>query len=100
MADRRTITVTVNGESYTREVETRLLLADFIRHEKPTKPIAAYVAGLHAPTERRMGHAGTVDVFGAGSAAEKIEALRSAGVHVAASAAEIGTTIRRAYKGL
>ncbi len=74
--------------------------ADFIKHEKPTKPIAAYVAGLHAPTERRMGHAGTVDVFGAGSAAEKIEALRSAGVHVAASAAEIGTTIRRAYKGL
>ncbi len=33
MADRRTITVTVNGESYTREVETRLTLADFIRHE-------------------------------------------------------------------
>jgi len=33
MSDRRTITVTVNGESYTREVETRLLLADFIRHE-------------------------------------------------------------------
>lgn len=33
MADMRTITVTVNGESYTREVETRLTLADFIRHE-------------------------------------------------------------------
>ena len=33
MSDRRTITVTVNGESYTREVETRLTLADFIRHE-------------------------------------------------------------------
>ena len=33
MADKRTITVTVNGESYTREVETRLTLADFIRHE-------------------------------------------------------------------
>jgi aerobic carbon-monoxide dehydrogenase small subunit len=33
MADRREITVTVNGESYTREVETRLTLADFIRHE-------------------------------------------------------------------
>ena len=33
MADMRTITVTINGESYTREVETRLTLADFIRHE-------------------------------------------------------------------
>ena len=32
MPDRREITVTVNGESYTREVETRLTLADFIRH--------------------------------------------------------------------
>ncbi len=33
MPDRREITVTINGESYTREVETRLTLADFIRHE-------------------------------------------------------------------
>jgi carbon-monoxide dehydrogenase small subunit len=33
MKDTRTITVTVNGKSYTREVETRLLLSDFIRHE-------------------------------------------------------------------
>ncbi len=33
MADRRSVTVTVNGKSYTREVETRLTLADFIRHE-------------------------------------------------------------------
>jgi carbon-monoxide dehydrogenase small subunit len=33
MPDRREITVTINGESFTREVETRLTLADFIRHE-------------------------------------------------------------------
>ncbi len=33
MPDRREITVTINGENYTREVETRLTLADFIRHE-------------------------------------------------------------------
>ncbi|MDJ0949339.1 MAG: succinate--CoA ligase subunit alpha [Alphaproteobacteria bacterium] len=74
--------------------------AAFIKQEKPRKPIAAYVAGLHAPTERRMGHAGTVNVFGAGGAAEKIEALRSAGVHVAPSAAEIGATMRRASRGV
>ncbi len=33
MTDKRTVTVTVNGETYAREVETRLTLADFIRHE-------------------------------------------------------------------
>ncbi len=33
MSDRRSVTMTVNGQSYTREVETRLTLADFIRHE-------------------------------------------------------------------
>jgi succinyl-CoA synthetase alpha subunit len=43
-----------------------------------------------------MGHAGTVNVFGKGGAAEKIEALRSAGALIAPSAAEIGETARRA----
>ena len=33
MADRRRISVTINGDTYEREVETRLLLSDFIRHE-------------------------------------------------------------------
>ena len=33
MADRRRISVTINGETFEREVETRLLLSDFIRHE-------------------------------------------------------------------
>ena len=70
--------------------------ADFLRQAKPRKPVAAFVAGLHAPTQRRMGHAGTVSVFGKGAAAEKIEALRAAGVHVATSPAEIGSTMRRA----
>jgi len=57
------------------------------------------VAGRHAPTERRMGHAGTVNVFGKGAAAEKIEALMSAGVAVAPSAAAIGLTMREALTG-
>ncbi len=70
--------------------------AEFLRQEKSPKPVAAYVAGLHAPTERRMGHAGTVNVFGKGGAAEKIEALRAAGALIAPSAAEIGQTARRA----
>ena len=73
--------------------------AEFLRQEKSPKPVAAYVAGLHAPAERRMGHAGTVNVFGKGGAAEKIEALRAAGALIAPSAAEIGQTARRALAG-
>ena len=61
--------------------------------------MVAYVAGLNAPTNRRMGHAGTVDVFGEGSAAAKIEALESAGAIIAPSAADMGTTMRKALGG-
>lgn len=72
--------------------------AAFLTANPSPKPVVAYVAGLHAPTERRMGHAGTVNVFGQGDAAEKIEALRAAGVTIAASAAEIGQTVRQAAR--
>ncbi len=70
--------------------------ADFLRQEKRRKPVVGYIAGLHAPTERRMGHAGTVNVFGKGGGAEKLEALRGAGVTIAPSAAAIGATMRQA----
>jgi succinyl-CoA synthetase alpha subunit len=70
--------------------------AEFLRSRPSPKPVTAYVAGLYAPKERRMGHAGTVNVFGKGGAAEKIEALRAAGAHIAASPADIGATMRRA----
>ncbi len=46
-----------------------------------------------------MGHAGTVNMFGKGGAAEKIEALRAAGAHIAVSPAEIGDIMRRALAG-
>ena len=69
--------------------------AAFLKQAKQPKPVVAYVAGLHAPAERRMGHAGTVNVFGSGAGADKVEALKSAGVHVAPSAAAIGATLRR-----
>jgi len=70
--------------------------ADFLKSQKPGKPVIGYVAGIHAPADRRMGHAGTFDVFGSGGAERKIEALKSAGVHMASSAATIGITMRRA----
>jgi len=69
--------------------------AAFIRTERPKKPIAAYIAGEHAPAGRRMGHAGTFNVFGAGGAGEKIECLKSAGVQIVESPATFGTSLRR-----
>jgi succinyl-CoA synthetase alpha subunit len=70
--------------------------AAFLAAERPRKPVVAYIAGIHAPAERRMGHAGTVDLAGRGGAAEKIAAFEAAGVRVAPSAAEIGATMRQA----
>ena len=64
----------------------------------PTKPVVAYIAGEEAPTGRRMGHAGTVNVFGKGGADDKIAALRAVGAVIAESAAEIGATMRRALR--
>ena len=58
-----------------------------------------YVAGINAPTDRRMGHAGTVDVFGEGNVTAKIEALDTAGAIIAPSAADMGTTMRKALGG-
>ena len=72
--------------------------AAYLRANPAPKPVVAYVAGRHAPTERRMGHAGTVNVFGQGDAAAKIEALRAAAVTIAASPAEIGLTVRQALR--
>ncbi|MEM7226835.1 MAG: succinate--CoA ligase subunit alpha [Pseudomonadota bacterium] len=62
------------------------------------KPVVAYVAGRHAPAERRMGHAGTVNVFGRGGADDKIKVLGNAGALIAPSAAEIGATMRGALR--
>ncbi|WP_119458975.1 succinate--CoA ligase subunit alpha [Rhodospirillaceae bacterium SYSU D60014] len=70
--------------------------AAFLAAEQPKKPVIALVAGRHAPAGRRMGHAGTLNAEGRGGADEKIEALRSAGVHIADSAATIGTTVLKA----
>jgi len=72
--------------------------AAFLAQNPAPKPVVAYVAGLHAPTERRMGHAGTVNVFGQGGAAAKIEALRTAGVIIAETPADIGLTVRQAVR--
>ena len=67
--------------------------AEFIKHSKIKKPIVGFIAGKTAPPGRRMGHAGAIISGGKGSAEDKIEKMRSCGITIAESPAEIGKTL-------
>ena len=67
--------------------------AEFIQSSKVKKPIVGFIAGLTAPTGKRMGHAGAIISGGKGSAEDKIEKMKSCGITISNSPAEIGKTL-------
>jgi len=72
--------------------------ARFLRDARPRKPVVGFIAGTSAPPGRRMGHAGAIISSGTGTAEAKIDAMRAAGIQVAASPAELGATMAAAMR--
>ncbi len=73
--------------------------AAFYKSSSRKKPMVGFIAGVTAPPGRRMGHAGAIIAGGKGSAGDKIEAMRSAGITVSPSPAALGSTLLEVIKG-
>jgi succinyl-CoA synthetase alpha subunit len=71
--------------------------AEFIKREMK-KPVVGFIGGATAPPGKRMGHAGAIISGGKGTAEEKFQALQSAGVKIARSPADLGTTLQAAIR--
>ena len=90
-ADPKTEAVIMIGEiGGTAEEEA----AAFVK-AKMTKPVVGFVAGQTAPKGKRMGHAGAIISGGKGTAAEKIEAFKAAGISVSETPSDMGKTLAR-----
>tara|TARA_B100001996_G_scaffold347132_1_gene304466 strand:+ start:1326 stop:2201 length:876 start_codon:yes stop_codon:yes gene_type:complete len=67
--------------------------AEFIKNHKIKKPVVGFIAGVTAPTGKRMGHAGAIISGGKGGAKEKIKIMEESGITVSKLPSEIGKTL-------
>ena len=72
---------------------------EFVKQSSVKKPMVGFIAGVTAPPGRRMGHAGAIISGGKGTADDKMEAMRGAGIEVAESPAELGRTMLKVMNG-
>ena len=70
--------------------------AEFIKSSKVKKPTVGFIAGITAPSGRRMGHAGAIISGGKGNAKDKIEKMKSCGITISNSPALLGKTLQSA----
>ena len=90
LEDKQTESILIIGEIGGSSEEEA---AEFVKSSKTKKPIVGFIAGKTAPPGRRMGHAGAIISGGKGNAEDKIEKMKSCGILMANSPAEIGKTL-------